>query len=174
MHQITSLSFIAPGGYALFHADENVGPDHVNFKLPSGPNAIILYDDSGLEVQRVNYAAQVSGVSQGRLPDGATNMVSFPGSASPGTANYLNTYSGPVLNEVLARNQTATNADFIELFNPNSTNFPLAGMSISVDDIQPMQWTFPPGANIPANGYLLRDFFDRTRDRMRRGTGFLA
>jgi hypothetical protein len=160
VHRITSLSFIGGGGFAQLFADEGTGADHLDFKLPGGGGAIILYDQAASEINRVSYGAQADGTSRGRLPDGSTNIVNFPGSASPRASNYLNTYSGPVLNEVLARNQSAvTNngrvADFVELFNPNGTNFPLAGMSLSVNSAQPGEWIFAPGATIAANGYLV-------------------
>ena len=36
----------------------------------------------------VTFGAQVEGVSQGRLPDGSANILSFPGTASPGASNW--------------------------------------------------------------------------------------
>src|SRR6185369_17238340 len=84
-----------------------------------------------------------------------------PGTASPGTTNYVSLYTGPILNEVLARNvHGVTNsagrvADYVELYNPNPTNFVLAGMSLSVDTAVPGQWVFPPGTTINAQDYLL-------------------
>ena len=161
VQQLTSLSFIPPGGYVQLHADEGVGPDHLDFKLPATPGAIILYDDAGAEIQRVRYGAQVLGVTQGRLPDGASNIVSFPVTPSPAAMNYTVAYTGPVLNEVMALNRSAvTNGaglvnDWIELFNTNATSFDLSGMSLSLDEIQPGQWSFPFGTSIPANGYLV-------------------
>ena len=89
-------------------ADEKVGPDHLDLKLSALGGSIILYDHAALEVTRVNYAAQPEGISQGRLPDGNNNIVSFPGTASPQASNYSLNYSGPYLNEVLARNRSAT------------------------------------------------------------------
>ena len=161
VQQLTSLSFIPPGGYVQLHADEGVGPDHLDFKLPATAGAIILYDEAGAELQRVRYGAQAVGVTQGRLPDGSSNIVSFPGTASPAAMNYTVAYAGPILNEVMAINRSAvTNAaglvsDWIELFNPNGASFDLSGMSLSLDGIEPGQWLFPFGTSIPANGYLL-------------------
>src|SRR6185436_19932919 len=79
---------------------------------------------------------------------------------SPGASNYVNTYSGAVLNEVLARNRSAvTNAgnaaDYLELFNSSGTAFPLLGMSLSVNSAEPGQYVFPASASVPANGYLV-------------------
>jgi hypothetical protein len=81
--QVLSLSFISPRGFVQLIADENPGPDHLDLKLPANGGAIVLYDASGAELQRVTYSAQSEGVSHGRLPDGAASIVAFPGSASP-------------------------------------------------------------------------------------------
>jgi hypothetical protein len=160
VHRISSLSVIRPGGYLQLFADEGVGADHLNFRLPAAGGAIVLQNEAAQQVQRVDYAAQVEGVSQGRLPDGAVNIVSFPGTASPEAPNYAATYTGPVLNEVLARNVKAiTNAgrvaDFVEFANPTAAPASLAGMSLSVGNHSPGQWLFPATAVVPANGYLV-------------------
>jgi hypothetical protein len=145
VHQVTSLSFIAPNGFAQLFADEELGVDHLDFKLPAAGGSITLYDNTATEVNRVNYTNAVEGLARGRLPDGTATFANFPGSASPGASNYVNAYSGPMLNEVLARNQTAvTNAgrvaDFVELFNGGASAFSLGGMSLSVNSQQPGKW----------------------------------
>ena len=160
LFQIRSLCFIAPRGFVQLFADEKPGAEHVDFKLPAAGGIIVLSDQSGLEINRINYGTQPEGVTMGRLPDGADNLVSFPGSASPGASNYLAAYSGPLVNEVLARNETLADPsgeinDWIELYNPNSTPFDLSGMTLSVDANQPGQWSFPPGTMIAPQGYLL-------------------
>ncbi|HKS36867.1 MAG TPA: lamin tail domain-containing protein, partial [Verrucomicrobiae bacterium] len=166
--QVRSLSFVPPGGYALLDADENPGADHVGFKLPAAATTLLLYDETGLEVDRASYGVQTQGVSQGRLPDGTANIASFPATPSPGAANYTANYSGPVLNEVLARNAGATaNAegrfvDWVELFNPNPAAFDLSGMRLSDDRDSVSAWTFPAGTTLPANGHLVV-WFDNER-----------
>ncbi len=157
--QIRSLSFIAPGGFLQLIADENFGFDHLNFKLPSTPNAIVLYDNSGGELQRVTYGAQIEGVTQGRYPDGSANIVSFPASASPGASNYLNNYAGPALNEVLARNSNTyvpwgSTPDFIEIFNSNAAPASMGGMGLS-DEAGSIKFRFAPATTIGANGFLV-------------------
>jgi len=79
-----------------------VGPDHVDFKLNKQGDRIILADPTGNEINRVTFGAQLQGVSQGRYPDGSATIVNFAGSASPGASNYVVSYSGPIINEVLA------------------------------------------------------------------------
>ena len=161
VQQITSLSFLGPQGFAQLFTDEGIGASHVDLKLPSTGGSIILYDQAATEMTRVDYGLQIEGVSQGRLPDGNTNFVNFPGTPSPGTNNYLLNYGGPYLNEVLARNRSATTnsagqvADWVELYNPTPTNFDLGGMSLSIDDIEPGQWMFPSNTVIVSGGYLV-------------------
>ena len=161
VHQITSLSFVAPYGFVQLFADEGNGPDHLDFKLSATGGTIVFYNTVAAEVSRVTYSAQGEGVSRGRLPDGAANMVNFPGTSSPGATNYTASYFGPVLNEVLARNVSAvTNAagraaDYVELYNGSSSAFSLAGFSLSVNGLQPGQWIFPPGATVPGQSYLV-------------------
>jgi hypothetical protein len=161
LHQLNALSFIAPGGYVQLLADENSGANHLDFNLPAAGGALVLHSESGAELDRVTYGAQAQGVSQGRLPDGNASVVNFPASQSPAASNYLLSYNGPILNEVLAINDAAvTNAsgrtaDFVELRNPNSAPFDLSGMRLSNDPENAAQWTFPAGVSIPANGYLV-------------------
>jgi hypothetical protein len=159
LFQITSYTFLPPGGYIQLIADELPGPNHLDFHLPAEGDFIALSDPSGLEINRVTYGPQLDGISQGRLPDGSPNIVSFPGTASPGTTNFVLAFNGPRLNEILARNgSTVVNpwggfSDFIELYNP-TTNFDLSGMSLSVDPTQPGQWVFPAGTIIPAGSFM--------------------
>ncbi len=160
VHQITSLSFLPAFGFIQLFADEGVGPDRLDFKLSALGGTIILYDASATEVNRLSYTAQTEGVTRGRLPDGTATIVNFTGTASPGASNYAATYTGPVLNEVLARNATAlTNAagnaaDYVELFNGGGSPFSLAGFSLGLDSATP-HWSFPPGASIAGGSYLV-------------------
>ena len=156
--QLTAHSFVPGGGFIQLLADENAGPDHVDFKLPAAGGDIVLYDAAGLEIQRVSYSPQLQGVSEGRLPDGQANIVGFPGSASPGASNYLLNYGGPFLNEVLAAatdRNTVAPRDFIELRNTNASPFDLSGMRLSNDPDDPLQWVFPSGTTIAGNGLLV-------------------
>ncbi len=163
---VASLSFIAANGFAVLFADESSGADQLDFKLPGSGGAIVLYDEAAIERQRVTYGPQVEGVTQGRLPDGAPNIVSFLGSASPRTTNYINVYTGPVLNEALAVNDYAyTNAfngasDWIELYNPGAAAFDLSGMALNDEPSAQGAWIFPPGTGIQPNAYLIVLFDD--------------
>ena len=161
LFRISSLSFIGPYGFAQLFADEDPGPDHIDFRLPAAGGRLAVYDTIGLEVDGVAFGAQTENVSQGRLPEGSSSIQTFAGSASPGASNFVFDYSGPYINEVMARNASAvTNAagavaDYVELYNPTPGSVDLSGMSLSVDAPEPFQWVFPSGSVIPATSYLV-------------------
>ena len=156
-----ALSFVAPRGYAQLFADELPGANHLEFKLPAAGGTVILFNESAAELDRITYAQQTESVSEGRLPDGATNIVAFPGSISPGASNYLLAWTGVVLNEVLARNDRAAvspwgnYADFVELFNPSGSPANVGGMALGRSTALSGRWVIPSGAVIPGNGHLV-------------------
>ncbi len=65
------------------------------------------------------------------------------------------------INELLASNSRGLedgfgdNEDWIELHNPNTAAVSLAGWTLTDDATQPAKWTFPEGASIPGQGYLV-------------------
>jgi len=89
-HQIRQLTFIAPGGYAAFKADNDVeqGPDHLAFKLSPVQGEIGFFDAQGRLIDNIVYGSQSSDVSQGRTPNGGPAIASFnqptPGAPNPG------------------------------------------------------------------------------------------
>jgi hypothetical protein len=161
VQQITSYSYVPARGFAQIFLDEGVGADHLDARLPSAGGTIVLYDAAAVELTRVTYAVQQEGVSQGRLPNGTGAITTFVGSMSPGASNYAAIYNGPYINEVMARNSTAiTNSlgevsDWIEFYNPATTNFDLSGMSLSVDSLEPGQWVFPAGTIVAPASFLV-------------------
>ena len=159
--QIRSLSFLEPGGHLLLIADRKPGVNHLDLKLPATGSLLLLLDSRGLQIDQVSNPAQTEGVSRGRLPDGGGTIVPFPGRATPGAPNYIGNFDGPFLNELMARNLAAVQdtagriADWIELYNPRSTDFDLTGMSLSLGRVQPGEWPFPAGTVIPGSSYLV-------------------
>jgi hypothetical protein len=99
----------------------------------------------------VAFGPQSDNVSQGRLPDGAANIVSFPTTPTPGKANYLPLQS-VVVNEVLIHTDLPLE-DALELFNPNGTNVNIGGwfLSNSSDDLKRFRVT--NGTIVPAGGF---------------------
>src|SRR6185503_3209805 len=114
---------------------------------------------AGIELDRLKYGPQTEGVTQGRFPDGTGPLHSFPGSVSPGASNYVVSYSGPLLNELLARNRTGivapwgTRADWIEIANPADALVDLGGLGLSDRPGQP-RWIIPPGTLIAPHGFV--------------------
>ena len=150
--RIAPLSFIPAAGYLQLFADEESGPEHLLFKLPASGDRITLHTSTGEPLDAVTFAFQTEGASAGRLPNGTGAWVRF-NNPTPGAANYLPEYDGPVINEVLAR--STTGPDWIELHNPDAADFDLGGMSLSLNRPNPGQWRFPLGTIIPAGGYLV-------------------
>jgi hypothetical protein len=110
----------------------------------------------------VTYGLQQQDVSSGRLPDGTGPITTFPGTASPGLENYVLTgYTGPVLNEVLARNVSSgmapwgTHADWCELYNTSASPVDLGGFRLGRSRDGAGAWNIPSGTSIPGNGYLV-------------------
>ena len=88
---VPPLSYLGVGlgAYQVFVADRQPGQgaDHVDFQLSTGGEAIGLASASGVLFESVIYGAQEAGVSEGRLPDGASRIVRFPNSSTPGRPN---------------------------------------------------------------------------------------
>ncbi|MGC8989192.1 MAG: lamin tail domain-containing protein, partial [Verrucomicrobiia bacterium] len=111
-------------------------------------------------IDKITYGPQSEGVSGGRLPDGAGAIVAFPGSASPGSTNYVISWSGPVFNEILARNRRGVvspwgdYAGYIELFNPAGSEVDLTGFSLAASASSLERWFFPQGSVMQPGGYL--------------------
>src|SRR5688572_25738387 len=86
--QLTQLTFIAPQGFILLQADGEIdrGPDHVAFSLDAFGETLRLYDNN-IIIDQVPLMLQSLGVSEGRQPDGSTNIAQFPNQATPGSSN---------------------------------------------------------------------------------------
>lgn len=153
------LSFIPASGYqqiALAGPAENAGLD---LSLPSSNGIITLYTANAVQVSTLSYASSQFDVSQGRLPNGTGPLTSFPLAATPGEANGLLNYGGPVLNEVLARNEgvvldaNGNWPDFVEFYNPGANAFDMSGMKLRRDSQFDTDWIFPSGTVVAAGGY---------------------
>jgi hypothetical protein len=88
LFRIGALSFLPPHGFLQLFADELPGPDHVDLNLSAASDTIVFYDNTASENERVNYGAQTNGISEGRFPDGTTNLFFMP-FPTPGAANVI-------------------------------------------------------------------------------------
>jgi hypothetical protein len=157
--QITTnmAHIIPPGGYLLVWADNETGqntvggvprPDmHVNFSLAVGGEEIGLYAPDGTLIDGVPFFTQITDVSSGRYPDGASTFYFMPGTATPRAANQIaqSENTAPVLDPIgnkivflgqtLAFTATATDSDA-----------PAQTLTFTLDPVP------PAGANITGAG----------------------
>jgi len=132
-HTIAPLSFIGGGtnGFLKFIADRDLaaGADHVDFKLDNTREAIGLFSTNGVLIDGIVYEYPFAGVSEGRFPDGSTNIVRFPGTASPGESNYR-LLENIAINEVLSHSDPPLE-DAIELVNLSDSPVDISGWWLS-------------------------------------------
>lgn len=154
-------AFVAPKGFVRLWADEQSGPSHLDFKLAASGGSVLLYDAAGRVLETDGYAATAPGVSVGRLPDGgASPFVAFPGSASPGSANYLVGATGPVITEIMAWNRAAVPGpsgnfpDWVEIWNPYATNLVLEGYRF-VREEGSASFAIPAGSTLAPGAYQI-------------------
>lgn len=86
---------IPAGGYLLIWADADSANDglHANFKLDGDGEEIALFSSQGQLIDHVVFGPQTADVSEGRLPDGSSNVGKLP-KPTPGFSNGA---SGPLV-----------------------------------------------------------------------------
>ena len=163
--RIMTNSFIGAGasnGYALFQAVKNtLAPfpaDVANFNLSKDGDMIVLWDTGTTIIDQVTFGAQSTGVSQGRFPDGSTNIVSFSNyyntviqTPSPGMPNYL-INTNIIISELLAHTDPPLE-DAVEFQNVGPTTVDISGWWLSNDELNPKKVIVPPGSAIPPGGF---------------------
>jgi len=152
---IPALSFIGAvtNAWQEFIADGNTenGANHVEFNLRAAGEAIGLSTTNGQPIDSITFSNQTTGVSQGRLLDGAANIVFFPGTPSPGDANYV-LMNGVVISEVLTHTDLPLE-DAVEIRNVGSSAVNVSGWWLSDSRGTPRKYQIPTSAPIPAGGY---------------------
>ena len=83
------LTFIGANSFLQLMADDRLAKraDYLGFKLNRPGESIGLSAPSGILLDAVTFGRQTTDVSEGRYPNGATVVISFPGSPTPGEAN---------------------------------------------------------------------------------------
>jgi hypothetical protein len=152
---IPPLSFIAAEGFRQILADERpeMGARHADFRLSGNGEMIGLYDGALARIDLIVFGPQLSGVSEGRLPDGSANIVAFPVTASPEDSNHLPIES-IVINEVLAHSDPPLE-DAVELLNLTETDVDVSGWWLSDDSNRLRKYRIAAGTTIPAHGFLM-------------------
>lgn len=150
---IAPLSFIGTEGYGFvrFYADGGNGADHVKFSLKQSGESLGIFSASGLMLDGVNFGAQATAVSQGRLPDGSATLVSFPESASPEESNYL-PLADVVINELLAHTDPPLE-DAVEFYNTSASPIDIGGWYLSNTKTGLKSYRIPDATIIPAHGF---------------------
>ncbi len=154
-YQIPPRSFMAAGllGFQQFAADNNpaAGADHVTFKLSANGESIGLAGATGNLIDAITFGLQAEGISQGRLPDGAANMVAFPSTPTPGESNYL-PLENVVINEVLTHSDLPFE-DAVELRNLSDSSVDIGGWYLSDARTYLNKYRIPDNTIIPAHGF---------------------
>lgn len=152
---IPPLSYIGVGlfGFQRFEADGNTaaGADHVNFSLAGGGEPLTIATIEGITIDSYTFLAQQSGISEGRLPDGAATVFKFPTTQSPEDSNYL-PLTNVVINEILAHSDLPYE-DAIELRNLTGASVTIGGWYLSDSKNILRKFRIPTGMSIPAFGF---------------------
>ncbi|MEY2409869.1 MAG: hypothetical protein QOF48_2539 [Verrucomicrobiota bacterium] len=156
-YRIPDLSFVGSGddAFVKFIADghSDAGADHVSFGLNQDGEALGLFSAAGIRIDSRSFSAQESGVSEGLFPDGATNVVRFRGTATPGRSNLL-PLQGIVINEVLTQTEPPFE-DAIELHNPTGSPVDISGWYLSDRSGDPKRFRIPNGSVIQPGGFIV-------------------
>ena len=158
--KIPALSFIGTGsrGFQKFISDDtaSTSPDRVNFKISKSGDDIGIFTESGIAIDAVTYGAQITDVSEGRLPDAGANIVKFYATPTPGASNYL-PLNNVVINEILTHTDPPMQ-DSLELFNTTTADVSIGGWYISDSPTDFRKFQIPVGTVIKASGF--RVFFE--------------
>lgn len=148
-------SYISAGlsGFLKIIADNTpaAGADHVPFALSKSGESLGIVDPLGTLIDQITFAGQFNGVSQGRLPDGSTNIALFTETQSPEESNYL-PIPNVVINEVLTHSDPPLE-DAIELHNTSASAVNISGWYLSDARTSLRKFRIPNGTTIPANGF---------------------
>ncbi len=162
---------IPAGGFLLLWADgtPEQGVLHLDFKLSSGGESVILTDKNGTSIlDDISYGAQTTDISYGRMPDGSDNWQTFdnptPGSSNSG-GQQPPTGAILVINEFMASNDTTIADehgdydDWIELYNAGDQPIDIGGMYLTDDLNNPTLYqiptTYPDSTTVQPGGFLL-------------------
>jgi hypothetical protein len=152
-----ALCFLGVGENAFqrFYAsgDTNDGPNHVGFKLSAGGESIGLFASASSKIQSVAFGSQLTGISEGRLPDAAANVTRFPLSSSPGKSNFL-PLNSVWINEIISHTDDPLE-DAIELHNPGNQPVSIGNWFLSDDASNFMKYRIPAGTSVPAHGFVV-------------------
>ncbi|MGO2930983.1 lamin tail domain-containing protein [Microbacterium sp.] len=140
-------STLAPGAFAVLVTDVDF-----TFGLGKG-DEVVLYDEAQTEVDAYAYEATSPTATFARCPDG-TGDWAHATQATPGAAN--NCEIAPVPGSVVLNEVDSGPADWVELYNPGTEAFDIAGFEIR-DNSDDHRWQFPAGSSIAGGEFLVVD-----------------
>src|SRR6185436_2801382 len=125
------------------------------FKLAGTGETLGLLTPGRAIIDSVTFGQQLPGISEGRFPDGSTNISTFPGTDTPGASN-LRPLSDVVINEVLTHTQTNSPfEDAIELYNPTAMSIDISGWYLSDNKGDARRFRIPDGTVIASGGFAV-------------------
>ncbi len=148
-------TIIEPGAFYVIVVDDD---DPSGFGLSSGGEKVWFENAEGMVVDSVEFPAMEDTQSYGRFPDGNENW-QILNTVTPGAANDDTTPPTPtvVMNEAYSRGDV-DNPDWVEIYNPSSSEIDLTGYKIydsgGQSGTKPKK-EFPSGTIIPANGFYV-------------------
>ena len=144
--RIPNGTTIPARGFVSF--DQN----QMGFSLSSGGETIFLVNSNATRVvDAVKFGGQENGVSSGRWPDGAASVRRL-NSLTPGGPNARWRPGTVVINEIMYSPISGDDDDeYVELYNTTGQAVSLAGWRF----VDGLDFTFPAGASIPPNGYVV-------------------
>ena len=123
----------------------------MSFSLKAGGEAVGIAAADGTLIDGYAFGAQLTGISQGRFPDGSTNIVIFPGTDSPGESNYR-LLTDVIISEVLTHTDEPLE-DAIELQNMTAQAIDVSGWWLSDDGGTLRKYQIPGPTIIPPFGF---------------------
>ena len=168
-----STTTIAAGGFILLWADgaPEEGALHLPFKLNKDGDTLLLSQESSTgtitTIDNIIYGKQNTDISFGRYPDDNANKIIFS-VPTPNASNVVQSTTfidGLKITEFMAKNsstikeETGTYADYIEIYNSNSSAVDIGGLFVTNDLSNPNMYMIPKGysnqTTIPAKGYYI-------------------
>lgn len=120
---ITNSTVIEADSFLIFWADDELdqGPTHVNFKLGSGGESIVLSDANLVEIDAVTFGAQTEDVSTGAFPDGSSIYFTFINYTPGGANDNSGVAAGFVKPEFNLTGGFYSSTQYVELTHPDNT-----------------------------------------------------
>jgi hypothetical protein len=165
------ITTVHAGGYVILWFDEepDQGPLHVDDKLSAGGESVVLFAVDGVtELDRRDFDAQTSNISEGRETDGSQVWVPFA-VPTPGASNGQTIIPTLLINEFLATNTTVNTDEFgehndwVELWNTGDAPVDLGGLWLGAGGApQRIPTSSPQTTTVPPGGFILVWFDEQT------------